>query len=108
MFSGYLRVRDRCGTCGEALNHHRADDAPAYLTMVAVGILIVPVVWFAEARFRPPVLMHIVVWPLLGVVLSVLLLPRIKGAVVALQWVLGMHGFEAQRNRESPEAGRRE
>ena len=28
LFEGFLKVRDTCPVCGEALYHHRADDAP--------------------------------------------------------------------------------
>ena len=36
---------------------------------------------------------HMVIWPTLVVALSLLLLPRIKGALIAWQWALHMHGF---------------
>ena len=37
MLRGYLKVRDTCPVCGEAMHHHRADDGPAYLTILIVG-----------------------------------------------------------------------
>ena len=106
-FSGYLRIRDQCGSCGEELHHHRADDAPAYLTMVVAGLVTVPLIWFVEARFRPPIVLHFIAWPILATILSLLLLPRFKGAVLALQWVLRMHGFEARRSAAPPGRTRR-
>ncbi len=95
--SGYLRIRDNCSACGEALHHHRADDAPAYLTMLATGMIVVPAIWFVEAQFRPALSMHFLVWITLGTAISLILLPRFKAMVLALQWILGMHGFETQR-----------
>ena len=41
MFRAYLKVADDCPVCGEELIHQRADDAPAYLTMLIVGHFIV-------------------------------------------------------------------
>ncbi len=41
MFRRYLKVADTCPHCGEALHHHRADDAPAYFTIVIVGHIVV-------------------------------------------------------------------
>ena len=42
MLRGYLKVRDECAVCGEELHHHRADDGPAYLTILLVGHLMAP------------------------------------------------------------------
>jgi uncharacterized protein (DUF983 family) len=33
-------------------------------------------------------------WPTLTLALTLLLLPKFKGALVAYQWALRMHGFE--------------
>ncbi len=44
---------------------------------------------------------HVVLWlPLtLGLTLA-LMLPAVKGAVVGLQWALGMHGFGFEKTGE--------
>ena len=44
MLRGYLKVRDNCPVCGEALHHHRADDGPAYLTILIVGHVMAPLI----------------------------------------------------------------
>ena len=36
MMKSYLKVRDTCTVCREDLSHHRADDGPAYLTILIV------------------------------------------------------------------------
>ncbi|MCJ7599730.1 MAG: DUF983 domain-containing protein, partial [Methyloceanibacter sp.] len=41
MFRRYLKVADQCPSCGEALHHHRADDAPPYFTIAIVGHIVV-------------------------------------------------------------------
>ena len=40
LFRSYLKVSEACPACGEALHHHRADDMPAYLTVLIVAHLI--------------------------------------------------------------------
>ena len=40
IFRAYLKVRDRCEVCGEELSHHRADDAPPYVTILIVAHVI--------------------------------------------------------------------
>lgn len=93
MFQGYLKVRDACPTCGEALHHHRADDGPAYLTILIVGHLMAPLLMFVFMRFRPEPATLIAMFSVGTVALSLYLLPRLKGAMVAMQWAKRMHGF---------------
>jgi uncharacterized protein (DUF983 family) len=38
--------------------------------------------------------LHFAIWLPLTVLLSLALLPVVKGAIVGLQWALKMHGFE--------------
>lgn len=94
LYSGYLKVIDRCPSCGEELHHHRADDAPPYFTILIVGHIIVGAVLSVERAFSPPTWVHLAIWLPMTLMLSLLLLPRFKGALVGLQWALYMHGFE--------------
>lgn len=96
LLHSYLKVRDECPRCGEALHHARADDGPAYLTILVVGHLMAPLIlWFYPA-FRPSPLMTAAVFSVFVVVLSLFLLPRFKGAIVAVQWANRMGGFDAR------------
>jgi uncharacterized protein (DUF983 family) len=95
MLKGYLKVRDRCPVCGEALHHHRADDGPAYLTILIVGHLMAPLILWAFTAYRPEPLVLAAVFSVGTVALSLYLLPRLKGAIVAIQWAKRMHGFGA-------------
>ena len=93
IYGNYLKVNDHCPACGEALHHQRADDAPPYFTMVIVGHLVVGGVLSLERAVAPSMLVQMAVWLPMTVVLSLLLLPRVKGGLIGLQWALGMHGF---------------
>lgn len=90
---GYLKVRDHCDHCGEELFHHRADDGPAYLTILVVGHLIVPIMHVVFVHFRPPAPVFAAVFVTAAVLLSLYLLPRLKGVVLCFQWAKRMHGF---------------
>lgn len=98
MLRGYLKVRDTCPVCGEELHHHRADDGPAYLTILIVGHLLAPILLFTYTKWRPEPLVLAVGFTIGTVALSLYLLPRLKGALVALQWANRMHGFSARAN----------
>ena len=97
LFGKYLKVRDSCPDCGEQLHHHRTDDAPPYFTMLVVGHFIVGGVLSLERWVAPPTWMQLAIWLPMALIASLLLLPRVKGPLVDLQWALYMHGFEPAR-----------
>ncbi|MDF1874031.1 DUF983 domain-containing protein [Vannielia sp.] len=96
MMSGYLKVRDNCPVCEEELHHHRADDGPAYLTILIVGHILAPLILFVYTAFRPDPLIMAVGFSIGCVALSLYLLPRLKGLMVGLQWAKRMHGFGSE------------
>ena len=96
MFRAFLKVRDRCEICGEEFYHHRADDFPPYLVIVIVGHIVVSMILFTEIEYAPPYWLQVAIWIPVTIGLSLALLQPIKGAVVALQWSLRMHGFESR------------
>jgi uncharacterized protein (DUF983 family) len=104
MFRRYLKVVDACPHCGEELHHHRADDAPAYFTIVIVGHIVVSLVLVVEMAYRPALWVHAALWLPLTVILTLVLLPMVKGALVGLQWALRMHGFDPEAGEETAES----
>ncbi len=106
LFRSYLKVNDTCPHCHEELFHHRADDAPPYFTILLVGHAIVFGVLLLEQTYAPPTWVHYVIWLPLLLAMSFWFLPRIKGALVGLQWALRMHGFGGPENEEMPRAAR--
>lgn len=98
IFGRFLKVADRCDACGLELHHHRADDFPPYLVIFIVGHVVGWGILITEMNFDVPLWLHLAVWPALTVVLSVALLQPVKGAVVGMQYALGMHGFGTPRS----------
>src|SRR6516165_3995347 len=94
MFRAFLKVADRCTACGEALHHHRADDAPAYFVILIVGHVVVPLALIVEVAYAPPYWLHAVLWLPLTAGLAIGLLSPVKGAIVGWQWANYMHGFD--------------
>jgi uncharacterized protein (DUF983 family) len=94
LLKGYLKVRDHCPVCREAYFHHRADDGPAYLTILIVGHLAAPGLLVAYTAWQPDPMVLFTTFAIGTVALSLYLLPRLKGALVAFQWARHMHGFE--------------
>lgn len=107
LYYKYLKVSDACPACGEELHHQRADDAPPYFTMVIVGHVVVGGVLVLEKALAPPSWVHLALWLPLTVGLSLWLLPRVKGALVGLQWALHMHGFGGATDHPVPDPSTR-
>jgi uncharacterized protein (DUF983 family) len=93
VMSSFMKVTDHCGHCATELHHHRADDLPPYLTIMIVGHIVVPLLLLVEKVWRPDLWIHAMIWLPLTLVMTLWLMPRVKGAVVGLQWALQLDGF---------------
>jgi uncharacterized protein (DUF983 family) len=89
----YLKVNDTCPACGTELHHHRADDAPPYFVMTITAHVVVGGILVLEKLYAPPTWVQLAIWTPVLILLSLWLLPRIKGALIGYQWALKMHGF---------------
>ncbi len=93
LMRGYLALRPTCTVCDEGLHHARADDGPAYLTILIVGHLMAPLMLWYFTTFRPAPMVMATLFCIGCTALSLYLLPRIKGMIVGFQWSRRMHGF---------------
>jgi len=100
LFRAFLKVDHACSVCGQDFTAHRADDLPAYLVIIIVGHIVVPLALMIETEYSPPVALQLAIYVPLTLIISLMLLQPVKGAVVGLQWALRMHGFDEQ----NPEA----
>jgi hypothetical protein len=58
LFNSYLKQVDHCAACTEQLGHIRADDGPAWLTILLTGHILVPLILALEPNSD---------WPGMGV-----------------------------------------
>jgi len=95
LFWKYLKVNGRCEQCDTDLARYPADDGPAYLTILLVGHLIVapmlffPIVWQANPLYSLPIILGALSLVTLAV------LPRVKGGWVGMMYALGVKDTEA-------------
>jgi uncharacterized protein (DUF983 family) len=94
LFRAFLKTADRCSNCGQDFTPHRADDLPAYLVIVIVGHIVVPMALWIETNYSPPVALQLAIYLPVTLAASLALLQPVKGAVVGMQWALRMHGFD--------------
>lgn len=94
LFRAYLKPVDQCSVCGTELGQIRADDGPAYFTILLIGHFVVaPILFFPQIwQWSPWVIVPLTEIPLLVITLAAL--PRVKGAFIGYMFCHGMHGAE--------------
>jgi uncharacterized protein (DUF983 family) len=94
LYTRYLKVDLDCEVCGHDLARYPADDGPAYFTILIIGHLVVapllffPFIW----KMSPVLVVPLTVLPLAA--LTLMLLPRVKGAVIGALWAVGLRKAE--------------
>lgn len=88
LFWRYLKVSPRCGACDLDLAQYPADDGPAYFTILIVGhLMVAPLLFFPIIWEAPPI--YVVPATLIPLaIITLLLLPRIKGWFIGLLYAL--------------------
>ena len=92
LFSSYLKVHSSCLQCGLDLSQFRADDGPAYFTILIIGHALIAPLLFVEAVRTWPI--EVISSVMVGAIITatILLLPRVKGAFVGVQWAVRDQG----------------
>ncbi|MBK6493093.1 MAG: DUF983 domain-containing protein [Sphingomonadales bacterium] len=107
LFLKFLKPVSRCRSCDQDWTHQQADDFPAYLAILLTGHILAPLIIALVNHTSLPVwgLMILIISFALAMMLA--MLQPAKGAIIAIQWWLGMHGFEKPPRPEAnphPEA----
>ncbi len=86
LFEGYLAVRRTCPICGHDNAQYRADDGPAYFTILLVGHLVVaPLFALCVVGAWSPLALLAVGLPVTAVA-TLAALPFIKGGWIGVLW----------------------
>ena len=85
IFVKYIKTFNKCENCGIKLSEYKSDDGPAYITIFLVGHILIPLILLVEKYYSPTLLLQMVFWPLLTILSSLWLLPRVKGAFIGIQ-----------------------
>ncbi|WP_088184471.1 DUF983 domain-containing protein [Sphingobium sp. Z007] len=93
MFARFLKTAPACPYCGLALDLHQADDFPAYIVILLLGHILVPLMIEVNSALAIPLGWQALIWPTLAIVLAVAMIQPVKGAVIAVQWSRRMAGF---------------
>ena len=94
LFRSYLKQVDACARCHEPFKHIRADDGPAWLTILIVGHIVVGAALTVEMYAPMPVWASILLFCSLSLALILSLLPRAKGMFIGAIWAMKAQGSE--------------
>ena len=92
LLAGYLKPEPCCSHCGENFHHISADDGPTWLTLLVVGHAVVPLMILLGRDATIPPWIAILILALVTLIGVYFVLPRAKGAFIALIWMTGATG----------------
>jgi uncharacterized protein (DUF983 family) len=88
LFASYLKPRDSCEHCQESFAGLNADDGPAWLTVGAVTIISVSLLFILESSGGYSYTVEMLIVLPTTIALALLLLPLAKGFFIAALWLL--------------------
>ena len=86
LFRAYLKQVDHCPSCGQNWGAVRADDGPAWASMLVTGHLLAPFFYFIIFKTNLPDWASTSLLVGLGVAICLAILPAMKGLFIALIW----------------------
>ena len=86
IFSGLLTVTNCCVCCGLDLSPHDTGDGASVFVIFILGALIVPLAFWFEVAFAPPIWLHLMIWPPVIMVLGIVFLRPVKATLIAIHF----------------------
>lgn len=86
LFRGYLKQIDTCACCHMPFAHLRADDGPAWLTILLVGHIVGPLLLAYVPSSPWPDWVSVLFWPSLAFIIALMILPYAKGLFLGAAW----------------------
>ena len=93
LFGRFLKPVPHCPACGQDWSLHSADDLPAYLVILIIGHVLVPVIVAVNLRYDVSTAAQMLLWPVIALISAMIMLQPMKGAVIGYQWARRMQGF---------------
>lgn len=86
LYQGLLTIRDRCPACGLDLTGNDAADGAVVAVTLVLGTLLVVLAFIVEFEFSPPLWLHALIWPAVGLPLAVIMIRPAKAFLVTQQY----------------------
>ena len=86
LFGRFLKPVSSCTSCGRDWTVQRADDFPAYLVVLVLGHLLIPVVVEVNLLFDVSMVVQMLLLPAVALMAVLAMIQPAKGFVIALIW----------------------
>jgi uncharacterized protein (DUF983 family) len=86
LFDGFLTIAKSCTSCGLSFEGHDTGDGPAFFVMLPLCLIIAGLALWVDTSFDIPYAVHLVMWPIIIVIVSMAALRPIKAVMVAQQY----------------------
>lgn len=86
LFASLLKPVERCAICGLEMEFAEEGDGPAVFVILLLGFLLAGLALSFEYTVRPPVWLHLALWPPVTLVASIVALRAMKGIMIVAQY----------------------
>lgn len=88
LYARYLKQADHCAACGAPTGKIRAEDGPPWLTVLILGPFLAGLTFISSRQESWPLWATLPALSLFAIGAVLILLPRIKGAIIGLFWAM--------------------
>lgn len=88
LFSAYLKQVERCSECGARFGDIESDDAAPWFTILLASMAAAPLYFMFQTLLASHFITTMLLLVLIVVALILVLLPRVKGALLSAFWLL--------------------
>lgn len=89
LYARYLKQASECSACGAPIGKIRAEDGPPWLTVLFLGPFLAGLTFFSARQENWPIWIKLPALSVFAITAVLILLPRMKGAIIGLFWAMG-------------------
>ena len=89
LYAHYLKQVEACSVCGAPIGRIRAEDGPPWLTVLILGPFLAGLTFISARQESWPIWITLPALGAFAILAVLMLLPRIKGAIIGLLWAMG-------------------
>ena len=86
LFAGLGRFAEKCSECGLDYSSFDVGDGPAAFLVMILGALVIVLALIVDSAFRPPFLVHVLIWVPFTAASTVVSLRVAKAALLAAEY----------------------
>lgn len=86
LFHGFIKIAEKCNVCSLSYAGHDTGDGPAFFIILPLCLIVAGSALLVDLTFRPPMWVHLIIWPMFIMGVTAAVIRPIKATMVALQY----------------------